>query len=121
MRLRLGQDKHPAVGEQMRNGRGSSSVSYLRLKVVDKDGRSIHRVVVIRSGVGYFAIAFSYAAYYVEFFAGSVEHGLSPPKFFRWDGGYKSYTQVEGAEHFLFGDVADLLHVFKDGQDGPAT
>lgn len=69
--------------------------------------------------VGNFAFASGNAADDVVAFVGAVENGLRFFHLFCGDYADEADAHVEGAEHLVFCDIAELLEVLEEGRDGP--
>src|SRR5690348_4129185 len=77
--------------------------------------------LMLSSGVDDFAVAFDNAADDVALLAGAVEHGLAAFEAFRRDDDDEADAHVEGAQHLLLLDIAEVLEVLEDGQHRPAA
>jgi hypothetical protein len=68
-----------------------------------------------------FAVAFDYAADYVEFFFGAVEQVFGACELVGGDGGDEADAHVESPHHLVFRDLAELAEVLEDGKHGPGA
>src|SRR5712671_2997904 len=86
-----------------------------------KDTEFLHQKIASALRVGDFALALYDAADGIGPFAGAIDQGLCLLEFLERNDEQHANTHVEGAHHLVVLNIAELLQMLEDGQNGPGS